>query len=335
MGKPTRSAAELNAVLTSYAEAYLNRKLTNQGFTVHPVLDHLLDTKAYVPGGNEIIVPILDGYTPAGDSFGRGSDIDYSYTDHATQARYNWAFVREPVTIDYVDEQKATGDGAMLRFVEDALDAAYLRMQEQLAGFLCAASTGTAPDGSADLASLLPLIDSTGAIGGLNPATAGQTFWAAYENSSVGSFASGGPAALRTAWRTVSKYKMLGQPTRIFASATAIDAYEVSGLALQTQMRGDAATTADIGVTGLNYRGVPIVYEPHLDALEGSLNGVMLGVNDQAVKLVVKPGEALKVMPFFDARPAGKMARCADIVFCGQTICVARAPLFKLAGITA
>jgi hypothetical protein len=60
MALPTRSAAELNAVLTSYSEAYLNKKLTNQGFKIHPIVDHLLDSKATVGGGNEIVVPVLD-----------------------------------------------------------------------------------------------------------------------------------------------------------------------------------------------------------------------------------------------------------------------------------
>lgn len=195
MAKPTRSAAELNARLTSYAENYLSHVLTNQSFTVHPLTDHLMANAWDYDGGNEIIVPILDGYTPTGGWHSRGGQVNLQFVDHATQARYTPKFLYETITLDWTDEQITKGEGAALRFVEDAINSAVLRIWEALSLTICDSSTGgnaLAGTTGTPLTCIAEIIDSTGAIGGVNPATTGQTFWASYEKNSAGSFTSNG-----------------------------------------------------------------------------------------------------------------------------------------------
>lgn len=336
MALPTRSAASLTDFLTSYSENYLNTTPLNQAWQNTPLLDYLLSDAKDADGGNELVLPVMDGYTPAGDSYGVGSTLNLTHVNHATQARYSFAQVYEPAVIDDVLFDKASGTGAKLRYVEGQLDRARMAIRETVCAQLCAASTGTSADGSSDITALLEIVDSTGAVGGLNPATAGQSFWAATETNSLGSFATNGAAAMRTTYSAVSKYKMLGSPDVIFCSDTAYKAYENSGLALTTLMAtGGKQGKADIGIPTLSYKGIPLVYEPHLDALEGSLNGVMIWVNTKAVFLAPKAGKTFKVDPWVNLLPNGRKAQGTVITFVGQLVAQARSPLAKITGITA
>ncbi len=61
MAKPTYGAVDLNAVLTAHTHEYLNRKIQNQSFETHPILDDLRSNGKKYDGGVNIVVPVLDG----------------------------------------------------------------------------------------------------------------------------------------------------------------------------------------------------------------------------------------------------------------------------------
>lgn len=328
MAKPTYGAVDLNAVLTAHTHEYINRKVANQSFTTHPILDDLRKNGKKYDGGVNIVAPVLDGYTPVGGTVTRGSTITLTHVDHITQARYSPVWYQEPVILDWTDETQAGGAGAMLNYVESALDAGLMRLQEKIVTDLCASTTATNGVGS-----LLDYIDSTGAIGGINPATTGQSWWAAYENSSVGSFASGGADVMRDALLGTAKYKMLGRPNKIYADETFIKAYMASGLSIATvQYSASSANgrVTDIGTGTLNYEGIPVVYEPHLD----TAGGIALGINFGALWLAELPG-VFRADPWVNLLPGGRLARGTVLKWCGQLVMQARSPNFKLDGVTA
>lgn len=332
---PTRSAASLTDFLTSYSENYLNTTPLNQAWKITPLLDRLLGDAQEADGGNELVLPVMDGYAPAGDSYGVGSTLNITHVNHATQARYQFAQVYEPAYLDDVLLDRAQGTGAKLRYVEGQLERAKMAIAESVCQHLCASTTGTAADGSADITSLLDIIDSgTAAVGGIT--STNQAFWAATEQNSIGSFTSNGATKMRTAFNASTKYKMLGGPNVIFASDTAYQAYENSGLALsQGNFTSGSSPALDIGGGALRYKGIPIVYEPHLDALEDSLNGVMLWVNTRAAFLAPKAGKTFKVDPWVNMLPNGRKALGTVVTFVGQLVAQARSCLVKQTGITA
>jgi hypothetical protein len=336
MTLPTRSAASLTDFLTSFSENYLNSTPLNQNFTNTPMLDHLLAGAQEADGGNELVLPVLDGYTPNGDSYGVGSTLNIVHTNAYTQARYQFKQVYESGYIDDVLWDRARGSGAKIDYVRGQLDRARLAIAETVAAQLCASSTGSAPDGSTDITSALDIIDSTGAIGGLNPATAGQTWWAATENSSVGSFTTNGLDVMRETFNGTTKYKMLGKPSAIFCSDTAYQAAEEAGQGFLTfAPNSGKLESADLGIVSLYYKGIPLVYEPHLDALEAASGGIMLWVNNKALKFIPRAGKSFVVDPWFSMAPEGKKAKATWITFVGELCAQARSPLAKLAGITA
>lgn len=333
MANPTRSAAELNAYITAYSENYLNSTPLNQAWTKTPLLDLMLSDAQEADGGNELVVPVMDGANTNGDAFGAGSTLNLTQPNPFTQARYQFVQEYAPMYIDDVVWDKATGGGAKLNLLENILDYARLGMKEQVCAHMCAASTGAAPDGSTRISSIISYIDSTGAVGGLNPSTPGQSWWAASETNSIGSFNSNGPAYMRSTYLAITKYQRLGTPDAIICSTTAYQAYEASGLNLYTKT-GDKPGTLDIGAGNLQYKGIPIIYEPHLDALEATLGGVMLWINKRAIKLVPRAGKVFTMKPWTDMLPAQKAARASALFFTGQVVMQGRSCLAKGTGIT-
>ena len=338
MTLPTRSAASLTDFLTAFSENYLNSTPLNQSWTITPMLDWLVANADEADGGNEWIFPIMDGYTPNGDSYGVGSTLNLTHTNAFTQVRYSPAQVYESAQVDSVLWDRARGSQAKINYVTQQLDRARLAIAETVVLQLCALTTGTADEGSADVTTIMEVIDSTGAIGGLNPATAGQSFWAATE-STVGSFTTNGRDAMRTTYNATTKYKMLGEPSVIFCSKTAIEAAEESGESfLQVTNTGGPQGKVDTGIMRLSYKGIPLIYEPHMDALETTntpTGGIMLWVNTKGLKLVPRSGRMFEVDPWFSLLPAGRRAQASVITCCLQLCAQARSPLAKLVGITA
>lgn len=336
MTLPTRSAASLTDFLTAYSENYLNTTPLNQSFTITPLLDHLLGAAQEADGGNEIVLPVMDGYTPNGDSYGVGSTLNITHTNAFTQARYQFAQVYESAYIDKVLWDRARGSGAKIDYVRGQLDRARLAVAETVATQLCAASTGTADDGSTDITALVSIVDSAGAIGGLNPATAGQAFWAATETNSIGSFTTNGLDYMRDTYNAVTKYKMLGKPTAIFCSDTAYQAAEEAGQGFLTfAPTTGALSSADLGIPTISYKGIPLIYEPHLDALEATLNGVMLWVNRKGIFLAPRSGRTFEVDPWVNMLPNGQRAMGTVITLMAQLVAQNRSGNAKGTGITA
>jgi hypothetical protein len=338
MGLPTRSAASLTDYLTSYSENYLNTTPLNQAWTNTVVLDRLLGAAQEADGGNELVLPVMDGYTPAGSSYGAGSTLNIVHVNHVTQARYQFKQVYEPAYLDDVLMDKATGAGAKLRYVEGQLDRSKMAISESVALQLCAPTTGVALDGSPNITALLDIVKATGLIGGMNPSIAGQQFWQSFSNLAVGSFLTNGPGVMRTAYNAVTKYKLLGAPNVIFCSDVAYKAFETSGMALQTVFNTSGTPPgADLGIKpgGLHYKGIPLEYDPHLDQLEATLNGVMIWVNTKGVFLAPRAGKTFKVDPWVNMLPSGRKALGTVVTFVGELVCQARSPNAILAGITA
>lgn len=328
MAKATLTAWELNEKVTSYTQEYLTNKLVNQAFTVSPLFDAMLNKGRDVGGANEIVVPVKDAYTPVGGWFVRGGTISTTHVDPFTNARYTWSFKQEPAYLDYTDEEICEGDGASLRYVEESLDNVMERFYEGLATDLCGLTTPT--NGFACLDSI---IDSTGTVGGLS--TTNLANWKSTETNSIGG--SGAFVnSLRSAFRETSKYKGLGTVDIIACSKTAYEEYEKSGLNLTTMMNtGGVQGTVDLGIKNLQYKGVPVVYEPHLDANEATVNGYMLGINTRWLKVCKKPNDPMKFGGWVDMLPANKAARAGLCKGAFATVAYARSCHFKMTGITA
>lgn len=222
-------------------------------------------------------------------------------------------------TVTYSDDevQKNRGTMQLLDLVEEKIQQAKDTIMDDVATALFASSIGTDA-----MNSLVTTVDSTGTVGGI--AQSSYSWWAAYENASVGSFAAGGLSAMDLAWNTVSKGKVSGQPTIIVTSQT-IFQY------LQSAMRAHGMDVfverKDLGVPEIEYNGVPVIWDAKCPS------GTMFMLNARSLGLAVDGENNLKSSEF--VKPADQLAKTGQIYSRMQLLCGERRAQAKLSGITA
>jgi hypothetical protein len=324
VAKPTLTAYELNTVYAAYSKEYVSKEIHNQFYKVHPVLDFLRKKGKSMPGGRTWRVNVQDGLTPLGDPFLRNSVATYTAADPVTVAVYEMVQYREPVVLYDVDLAQATGPGAVFSYMQEQIDGAAERLRLNLVTDLMATSTATN-----GVTALAVAIDATGSLGGINPATAGQDWWASQENSS-GSFATQGLDDMRTTWDEVTQYKRCGEPELITGDSTFIKALEEASVGhFDIVSSTGAINKADLGIARLFYKGAPCVRDPN------HTSGVVYFLNSYGIQLAERSGKALEIGEWVDGRPGGVFGKINDIFWYGQLVVKSRACLGKMTGVTA
>lgn len=319
MAKPTLTAYELNTTYSAYPQEYVNKKIHNQFYNENVLLNFLRKGKRTMPGGFDWHVLVQDGLTAVGDWFVRATTITYTATDPVTKAIYSPVYLREPVVLYEVDLVRAQGAGAVFSYIEAQIDSAKARLQRKLTTALFATSNETN-----GVTSIAVAIDSTGALGGLNPATAGQDWWASQETAS-GSFATRGLDDMRDMWLDCTKFDGAGSPELILGDDTFVAAYEEAGVGhFDTSDRN-----VNLGMSGLRYKTAAV------DRDTRCTTGVVYFLNSKCIQLAEVDGKGLALKEWVDGRPAGVMGMINDLVWYGQTCVFSRAPLGKLTGVTA
>lgn len=320
MAKPTLTAYELNTTYSAYPQEYVSKKVHNQFYNENVLLNHLRKGKKSMPGGHDWHVLVQDGLTAVGDWFVRASTITYTATDPVTKAIYSPVFLREPVVLYEVDLVRAQGAGAVFSYIEQQIDSAKQRLRRKLTTALFATSAETN-----GVTPISVAIDATGALGGINPATAGQTWWASQETAS-GSFATRGLDDMRDMWLDVTKFDGMGAPDLILGDDTFVAAYEEAAVGhYDTQ----SLNRANLGTSGLAFKTAPIERDTNCTS------GVVYFLNSNCIQLCEVEGKGLQLKEWVDGRPAGVMGMINDLVWYGQLCTFSRAPLGKLTGVTA
>lgn len=324
MAKPTLTAYELNTVYAAYSKEYVDKEVKNQFYTVHPSLDFLRKKKKSMPGGRTWRVNVQDGLEPLGDPFLRNSVASYTAADPVTVAVYEMVQYREPIVLYDVDLAQAEGPGAVFSYMQEQIDGASERLQRNLATDVMASSTATN-----GVTSLNVAVDSTGSLGGINPATAGQTWWASQENAS-GSFATQGLDDMRTTWDEVTQFKRCGEPDIIIGDSTFIKALEEAAVGhFDIVSSTGAINKADLGIARQFYKGTPCVRDPYCTS------GVVYFLNSYGIQLCERSGKALEIGEWVDGRPGGIFGKINDLFWYGQLVVKSRACLGKMTGVTA
>ena len=291
--------------------------LNSQAWQRAPLLDWLEKNSEPYKGGKYIGRVIEDNYTPTGDAFSQGSILPVTQHNIAIEAMYTMTYVQEDVFLDGIkrDEIMVGGDmGPVLNWVDAQTKNRGNAIRENMANFVCAATTGTAADGSARPTSLFDIVKATGTIGNISPTDA--TYWASQVDTTSGAWTSTGLARFRTQLRKSRRYMGMSGPTALFCSATVHDAVLSGGTAKTTYMRrpeDGSAKGPDVGDGKWSWTAqapydpnfwiddIPCWYDPHLDALESaalSTGGVLLGLNPQAVQMVKSPTMNYRLEPF-------------------------------------
>ena len=293
------------------------RRLNSQAWPRSPLVEILSQSSKPYNGGEYISEPIEDNYTPTGDAIGEGSVIPVSQPNIATQAMYQPRFFAETAFLDGIRRDKIMTQGQMgpvLNWVQELVDNRGRAARENLALFICAATTGTSADGSTRPQSIFDIVKSSGTCGGISATT--STYWAAQVNSTSSAWSATGPARFRSTLRLARRYQGFAGPDVLFASATTIDAMKATGYTKTTFFRAPDARDEKVGEVGdgkwtwtahapfdpdAMIDNLPVYYDPHLDALESSAistGGILLGINTKAVYFREAPGMKFRLEPW-------------------------------------
>lgn len=113
-------------------------------------------------------------------------------------------------------------------------------------------------------------VDGTGTVGGIVAGT--QTFWKNNFNTGINVGTAGTlTTAMETEWRKCMTYGKMGAPNAIFCGSKFYDAYRDDALDTinrQLQISGRGGTDVDASVTGVFFKGVPVIWDPSMDAIQ-------------------------------------------------------------------
>lgn len=302
--------------LTLHFQEFGDHRLNSQAWPRSPFVEILRENAKPYEGGTYISEVLEDGYVPTGSAIGEGSTLPVSQHNIALPAMYQPRFFYEDAYLDGVRRMKIDtrgGMGPIVAWAEEQVQAAGRRAFENLCLMTCAATTGTAADGSTNVQSVFDLVKTTGSAGGVDPAQ--FAWWKSAVDTTAGAWSSTGVARTRTQLRIAKKYTGFSGPDVFFASGTTIDAMKASGYSKTTFFRAPDAGggVADVGDGAQRYTAhapfepdtyfdnIPVYYDPHFDVIESSsisTGGILLGINKRAIFLRERPGTAFSTEPW-------------------------------------
>jgi hypothetical protein len=285
------TANEITELGYSSLDFYLKNKPVDQIDLKRPLLAKLMAKKKYFPGGNDTVVEQLRKSYDADLQWVQGADtVTYNTRNTLDQARFPWKGAHDGFEMneDYllangITLTDSSGPGTNTKAEMLQLTNLFQESSEVLRiGFeegldLAVHRTAGAAEELEGLDTLIALDPTTGTVGGINRATAGNEFWR--NNFSTGVAAANMIDTMETMWRACILHG--GAPDCILAGEDFVDAFrtqskgEVSRYMVQQstfttpgQIDPSIAQGNQALATGLQFQSVPIYYDPTFTLLD-------------------------------------------------------------------
>ncbi len=261
-----------------------------------PLLRAIHERKLSWSGSKQIAHRVNLGNTAQGGSYAKADTLNINDVVNETWAVYDPRFYIEPIVIFFQDRIKAGNLAGVQSIVETRMSDAGERQQDQLLLHLCR-STATL---STDLEPLLTYVKSSGAAGGLNPATAGQSTWAA-QNTDTVDFSAAGVNKIRQETLNATKggktmTDLIVLPQTFFQEALEAGDGKV-------QFNKDVSTRAgtqfaDLGMMGLSIVNTPVIWDTQWTTNQSA---TILGLNFDGIHMVTHDTYDGSIEPFESA----------------------------------
>ena len=318
------NGTEYDALLSTTLANYRD-KLTDNVFTARP-LTYFLSEKGRIRmenGGTKIVEQLIYGQNSTVKPYSGYDSLAITPQEGITAADYDWKQYGASFAISGIEEAKNNGEHAIINLLESKIMQAEESMREGFNQMFFGDGTDTLGTAGANSGKswngLGNLVEANVAVGGINPATAGNEFWRSYENNTAGALTL---AQMATAYNSVSVGN--DHPDMILTSQTLFEKYESL---LQPQLRYTDTKTADAGFQNLLFKSAPIMYDVHCNA------GTMFFLNSKYIKLVGHSDKWFAQTDF--VRPENQDARFALIMCYGNLVVSNRAKQGKLTAKTA
>lgn len=293
---PSFTTGELTQLGYISLDFYLKNNPIDQVATEHPWLRKLTSKKKSFPGGKENVVEQIRTTYDGNLTWYFGDDtVSYNRRDTIRQASYPWGGWHDGFSLNEdlllangitITDGDARGGGAtnseadmlqLTNLFEENSEALRLGCEELFDRELHRDGTQDSK-AIAGLDSLVAVDPTTGTVGSINRATAGNEYWR-NQYVSAGVAQASLVSTMETKWRACMRNG--GTPDFIMAGSDAVDdfraaaqsaisRYTVQQNAFDTPTEFDPSTRQNNGgtYTGLHFQGVPIVWNPVFEDLD-------------------------------------------------------------------
>ena len=331
MTLPTAPASPLDLVFTRYAFHKIGGSTyKDQKYKTRPLL-RLLTEKALsgAGGGPNIVHPINLGTSANGGSLSRNETFDIEGDANETWSRYTWKTIYETVFVSWWDIREAAGNQfKMASILDTRIDETRENMEDNIATML-AASTAADSD---DISPILSIVKTTGATGGLNPSTTGQSTWAAETEATI-NWSVEGIGRTRELYNKIEDNKgntdVILLPDQFFNETCEIgDSAVVLNKDLMT--RG-GTQFADLGAKVPLIMNAPVIRDNKWNSAQTG-TGVLFDLN--GIHLVVDPKWDMFMYPFKEMAHHGRLGQASVQVKVAELTCSSRRTQGLLSTIT-
>lgn len=307
--------ANFDAMLTTTLANY-RKTLTDNVFTARPLTYFLMEKgrMRYLNGGTKIVEPLIHAQNTTVAAYSGYDTLTLTPQEGISAAEYDWKQYAVSIAINGLEEAKNNGEAQMINLLEAKIMQAEESMKEGFNTMFFGSAAG-----ANDWNGLGNIVGSTGTVGGINSATAGNEFWRSYVESTAAALTL---AQMTTAYNSVSVGN--DHPDQLLTTQTLFEKYESL---LQPQLRYTDTKTADAGFQNLLFKAAPVTYDA------GCTAGSMFFLNSKYLTLVGHSDKWFAQTDFI--RPEDKDARYALILTYGNLTCRNRKRQGKLTAKTA
>lgn len=280
-----------NADQLSYAgraaiDYYMKNDPIDQINTVRPLIKKLSEGKSPYAGGLQYVVEQLRYANDSNfQSYFGDSQVTYNRKRSIQQAKYTWGAFHDGFGlnedelaqngISMTDDRNAVPTDSekvqLTNLLSENMETLSLGFQEKFDLMLHRDGSASATDiaGLDSLVSTTPTVSAT--IGGLNQNT--YTWWRNYANMGISTAAAGTlTSAMEIAFRECTRYGG-SAPDFIMCGGAFLDAYRVdAGLTVNRRIEvpGQGGTDMDASISGVYFKGIPLVWDPVADVLDAA-----------------------------------------------------------------
>lgn len=311
----------VDAIYTRFAENYVGNPEYRDNFYKNRPLLYMLREKARMTtsGGQNLKHRINFGTSANGGSLARNQTFTVQGNVNETASTWTWSTLYETCFVSWWDVMETENSPAAVQgIVEDRLKETDENLEQTILGQL----TQTSKAGANDLNTLIEICASTGATGGLNPATSGQETWAAQQETTI-NWNVEGIGRARNLKTSVEKNK--GNPSVIVLpntfkdeSCEVGDAMMVSNLTATTK---GGTLYANLGAQTAMILGMPIITDALWDTNQ-SAQGLMLDTG--AIHLVENSRWSMYMYPFKEMAHHGRLGQATVKLYVAQLTCSSR-----------
>ena len=284
-GNPQHVPVNWDAMLTTTMHNY-RKTLTDNIFQGRPLLNYLMSKGRVrtVNGGISIVEPLIYAEGEAG-SYSEWQQLTITPQEGISAAQFPWRQLYATIAISGLEEAQNNGKEAAINLLEakvmQAEETLRNRLSRQLYGTL-----GGLADPTKDFLSLDAIIDSTAAIGGIDPAS--NPWWKSIQTAVGAVDATGLEKAMSAAYHSSSD----SGSDRVDAIFTGQGTYEFYESTLTPQVRYTDTKSANLGFMNLLFKQTPVYWDFDCPP------GVMYGINSKYVGLVFHSSRFFAQTPF-------------------------------------